>query len=417
MRDPEEVVQEEGYISKETIANNTVVASLRCHDKDKPPDPLHYEAHGGPVGAGMLFEQVPGSGNIIQTTRDLDCEDPRNRAVGSTYEMTLSVFDDAKPSHTVTATIIVEVTPVNDFQPAFDKKNYTFAVPETAGENHNVGKVTATDKDYPSNCLTYRIVRGDVNPAEIFWLDPVSGMIKLIRQPDYESIPQYKLTIEAVDCDPVNPKSASTMVIVNIKEENDEAPDCTPYTYRATVLDNIPTGTNINSFRLSCQDRDSIDSAMRFEIVSGNRANHFGLDPTRGSNSPKLIVKNPFALEGEMDFQPQYHLVVHITDDNLYNNTVSKPRTGTVLIDISVIRTNTPPPTTTPFDKKKGLTIVYTSVNTYSSADWYIPFIFTLVAILSIGLITCWCYLLWRYVRCKNLCLKWKAQDPRTIKG
>ncbi|XP_048346431.1 cadherin-related family member 3-like [Sphaerodactylus townsendi] len=240
-------------------------------------------------------------------------------------------------------------------------------------------------------------------------------MIKLIRQPDYESIRQYQLTIEAIDCDPDNPKSASTMVIIDIKEENDEAPECTPYTYRATVLDNIPPGTNINSFSLSCKDRDSNGSAMRFEIVSGNRGNHFGLDPTRGSSSPKLIVKNPFDFEGEMDFQPQYHLVVHIIDDNLYNKTVSNPRTGTVLIDISVIQTNTQPPTTTPFDKKKGLTIVYTSVNTYSSTDWYIPFIFTLMAIMSIGLTTCWCYLLWRYARCKNPCLKRQVPDPRTI--
>lgn len=46
-----------------------------------------------------------------------------------------------------------------------------------------------------------------------------------------------------------------------------------------------------------------------------------------------------------MEFQPWYHLVVCIIYDNLYGATVSKPRSGTVLIDISVIRTNMAPPT------------------------------------------------------------------------
>lgn len=53
-----------------------------------------------------------------------------------------------------------------------------------------------------------------------------------------------------------------------MKEENDEAPDFRLSTYRATLLDRIPIGKNINSFRLSCQDKDSIDSAMQFQMAS-----------------------------------------------------------------------------------------------------------------------------------------------------
>nr|XP_034960884.1 cadherin-related family member 3-like [Zootoca vivipara] len=339
------------YTSREVIAINTVVANVRCHDSDNPPDELHYEPSSGPVGAGKLFEQVPGAKNAIRITQYLDYEDPRNLAVGSTHEMTLSVFDDANPSHTVTATIIVEVLPVNEFGPAFSKADYAFVVPETAGAHHKVGQVTATDEDYPSNCVTYRIGHGGMfYPVEIFWLDPVSGVIELMTEPDYESVQQYKLNIEAVDCDLFHPRTASTLVTIDIREENDEAPLCTPLTYRATVLDSTSPGTNINSFRLTCHDRDSADTSMRFEIVSGNGGNHFGFDPIRGSSSPRLIVKSPFDFEDRMDMQTQYHLVVHIVDDNLYNNSVPKAMTGTVLIDVSVVRTRTPPPTTPYFD-------------------------------------------------------------------
>ncbi|XP_077779632.1 cadherin-related family member 3-like [Podarcis muralis] len=405
------------YTSREVIAINTVVANVRCHDTDNPPDELHYEPNSGPVGAGKLFEQVPGAKNAIRVTQYLDYEDPRNLAVGSTHEMTLSVFDDANPSHTVTATIIVEVLPVNEFGPAFSKADYAFVVPETAGAHHKVGQVTATDEDYPSDCVTYRIGRGDIfYPVEIFWLDPVSGVIELITEPDYESVQQYKLIIEAVDCDLFHPRTASTLVTIDIREENDEAPLCTPLTYRATVLDSTSPGTNINSFRLTCHDRDSADTSMRFEIVSGNGGNHFGFDPIRGSSSPRLIVKSPFDFEDRMDMQTQYHLVVHIIDDNLYNNSVSKAMTGTVLIDVSVVRTRTPPPTTPYFDPKKGLTIVYTSVNTFHSDNWYVPFIFTLAAIMAVGLLAWSCFLIWRYGGCKEACLKQRTKAPREIK-
>ncbi|KAF7249940.1 Cadherin-related family member 3, partial [Varanus komodoensis] len=404
------------YTSEEVLPNNTVVAEIRCHDRDKPPDRLHYEPNSGPVGAGKLFEQVPSSRNAVRVTQDLDYEDPRNLAVSSTHQMTISVFDDVNPSHTVTATIIVEIKPVNEFSPVFSKDNYVFAVSETAGAHHKVGKVTATDKDYPPNCVTYRIVSGSLHPPEIFWVHPETGTIELTTQPDYESAQQHKLIIEAVDCDLAHPRSAAVLVTINIDEENDEAPECRPSTYRATVLDSALPGTNINSFQLNCHDRDSLDTAMRFEIVSGNSDNHFGFDPSRGSSSSKLIVKTPFDFDGIMEFQPLYHLVVHIIDDNVYNTIVSKPRTGTVLIDIVVLRTRTPP-TTIQSEEKKGLTIVYTSVNTFHSSSWYISFAFMLMAIMSLGLVAWWCYLIWRYGRCKETCLKQQAKSPGEVQA
>ncbi|KAJ6668232.1 hypothetical protein lerEdw1_015609 [Lerista edwardsae] len=198
-----------------------------------------------------------------------------------------------------------------------------------------------------------------------------------------------------------DPEEAPLKVTVDIEEENDEAPECKPSTYKTTILDSVVPGTNVNSFVLNCHDRDSVPTAMRFQIVSGNENTHFGFDPSRGSSSPKLIVKTPFDFEGGVDVQHQYHLVVHIIDDNVHDATVSKPRTGTVLIDISV--------------QKKGLTVVYKSVNTFSSDDWYIPFIFALMAIMSVGLVTCWCYLIWRCAHCDKTCFKKQAKTSKAI--
>ncbi|XP_074054928.1 cadherin-related family member 3-like [Macrotis lagotis] len=367
---------------------------------------LRYTPNSGPLGEGELFEQVSDFHNVIRVNKDLDYEKPETSAVGHVYEMMVSVFDDASPSHTVTVTIIVEVVPSNEFSPVFRPSSYSFTVPETSGASYEVGRVTAFDEDSPLNCLKYKIIRGDTQIIRKFWIHPLTGMIELTTQPDYESVKQYNLTIEAVDCDQAHPRTAVTMVTIDIKDENDEAPVCKPSKYKAVIFDNVAAGTNVNSFKLSCHDRDSRNTEMRFEIVSGNENQHFGFDPTRGSSAPKLIVKNPFNFESGTDSHQHYHLVVHITDDNLQHGQVVYPQTGTVMIDVSVIQQNTPAPPVTNFEQKKGVTIIYTSINTYSSNDWYIPFIFTLMATFLAGLLAWTCYLLVKYTSITAMCKK-----------
>uniref|UniRef100_A0A8C2UHE7 Cadherin-related family member 3 n=1 Tax=Chinchilla lanigera TaxID=34839 RepID=A0A8C2UHE7_CHILA len=358
------------YTGREAIAVDTVVAKLLCHDLDEPPDTIHYVPSLGPVGSGQIFEQVPGTDHVIQVTKELDYEDPEVVAEDHTYEMRIAVFDDMQPSHTVTVTIIVELAPANDFSPVFEAAHYSFSVPETSQALYKVGRVTATDEDHPPNCLTYKIASGDIQAVQRFWIHPRSGVLELTTQPDYESVRQYNLTVEAVDCDRAHPRTAVTTVTVDIEDENDEAPVCLPYRYKGVISDNVVAGTNVNGFQLSCHDRDSQDFEMRFEIASGNENHHFGFDPTRGSNTPNLIVKNPFNFESGAERQRQYHLVVHIVDDNLKYGKSTKPRTGTAVIDIYVIRATTPSPPTSS-EQRKGLTIVYTAVNTFKSSDWY----------------------------------------------
>ncbi|XP_068940665.1 cadherin-related family member 3-like, partial [Petaurus breviceps papuanus] len=394
------------YRGIEVIANKTIVAKLVCHDLDKSPDVLQYVPNNGPLGEGELFEQVPDFDNVIWVTRDLDYEKPEVSAMGHTYEMMVSVFDDTRPSHTVTVTIIVEIVPINEFSPVFRPARYSFSVPETSGASYEVGRVTAFDGDNPLNCVRYKIIRGDAQIIRRFWIHPLTGMIELTTQPDYESVNQYNLTIEAVDCDQAQPRTAVTTVTIDIKDENDEAPVCKPSKYKAVIFDNVAAGTNVNSFKLSCHDRDSHNTEMRFEIVSGNDNQHFGFDPTRGSNTPKLIVKNPFNFKFGVDFHQHYHLVVHIIDDNLQHGQVVYPQTGTVMIDISVTQENTPAPPVTNFEQKKGVTVVYTSINTYNPNDWYIPFIFTLMAIFLVGLLAWTCYLLVKYTSITARCQK-----------
>ena len=64
-------------------------------------------------------------------------------------------------------------------------------------------------------------------------------------------------------------------VTVDILDDNDEAPVCTPSLYKAGICDNVVAGTNVNGFQLHCHDRDSQDFEMRFEMVSGGYFYYF----------------------------------------------------------------------------------------------------------------------------------------------
>ncbi|KAG8557012.1 hypothetical protein GDO81_018289 [Engystomops pustulosus] len=389
------------FVEPEPILKDTTVATLNCHDPDIPPDPLVYRPLSGPLGVDKVFMQTANNSPVIQVNNNLVYDtDPV-----TTYEMMISVSDSPDAPHTVTATIIVSVTPVNNFDPEFDSLVYNFTVQETSGAGTEVGKVSATDKDLPS-CVTYKIREGNNDIVNRFWINPTSGVIELVSQLDFEIKDSHKLVIEASDCDPDNPRIALVTVNINIIEENDEAPECRPSRYTAIIYDNITAGININNFRLSCKDRDSENTDMRFEIVSGNINNHFAFDPTHGSHNPKLIVKSPFDFDNGGDKQQSYNLVVHIIDDNVKNVRVQQPRTGTTMIMIRVVRTNTPAPPTTDYYKRKGLTIVDKSVNTYDPSAWYVPFLLTLMALILIALMAWAAHLIWKYGNIKALCQK-----------
>lgn len=59
-------------------------------------------------------------------------------------------------------------------------------------------------------------------------------------------------------------------VTVNVLEVNDEEPVCSPNFFSLQIPVNLAVGTNINGFRIECQDRDSDPRSFRYFINEGN---------------------------------------------------------------------------------------------------------------------------------------------------
>ncbi|RXM96229.1 Cadherin-related family member 3 [Acipenser ruthenus] len=320
---------------EETAIINTRIITITCTDIDvDPPNNQFKFTNLSCNGCNQIFDLNPAfSGNIV-LTGSLDLEQPNNPLE---YTLTVVAEDITAPFYKDTAYVYVIVLPVNENPPVFNPTTYNFSVSELNGQWTLVGVVTATDKDIPFTGISYSIVAGGstLGYSNIFWIDPNTGSIQLMTEPDYETTSKYVLTIEAVDNDPKDPKTANSVVTVNILEANNEKPMCTPNDYTLTIPTDLSPGTNIQKFQLTCTDRDSPPTAFRYTINSGNINNHFAFSPPEGSNITRLILAEPFHYSDGLDKQWNYKLLVFITDDNLLSKGIVE--TGTVTINVNVV--------------------------------------------------------------------------------
>ncbi|KAK1168996.1 cadherin-related family member 3-like [Acipenser oxyrinchus oxyrinchus] len=383
---------------EETAIINTRITTITCTDIDvDPPNNQFKFTNLSCNGCNRMFDLNPAfSGNIV-LTGSLDLEQPNNPLE---YTLTVVAEDITAPFYKDTAYVYVIVLPVNENPPVFNPATYNFSLSELNGQGTLVGVVTASDKDIPFTGITYSIVAGGstLGYSNIFWIDPNTGAIQLMTEPDYETTSKYVLNIEAVDNDPKDPKTANAVMTVNILEANNEKPMCKPNDYTLTIPTDLSPGTNIQRFQLTCTDRDSPPTAFRYTINSGNINNHFDFSPPEGSNITRLILAEPFHYSDGLDKQWNYKLIVFITDDNLLSKGIVE--TGTVTINVKVVNTGlTTVSTTTP----PSITYIHIAKNVYATMSWYVPFIITLGAMLLLGFLVYLLYHLAKYLSTKDL--------------
>ncbi|XP_045648144.1 cadherin-related family member 3 [Ursus americanus] len=372
----------------ERAAKGTLLLDLNkfCFDDDSeaPNNRFNFTTPSG-VGSSGRFSQDPaGSGKIV-LIGDLDYENSSNLAAGNKYTVIIQVQDVALPYYKNNIYIYIFTKPENEFPLTFDRPSYVFEVSELRPAQTRVGLVHAADQDHPRKRVVYSISTGGASPQypNIFWINPQTGELQLVTRADYETTPIYILRIQATNGE----DSSSVTVTVNILEENDEKPICTPNSYFLAIPVDLKVGTNIQNFKLTCTDLDSSPRSFRYSMGPGNINSHFTFSPNAGSNITSLLLATRFDYAGGLDKIWDYKLLVYITDDNLLSGrkkAQAHVETGTVTLSIRVIPHPTTIVTTTPRPR-----VIYQVLrkNIYSPSAWYVPFVITLGSILLLGLL------------------------------
>ncbi|KAM4783720.1 cadherin-related family member 3-like [Cyanocitta cristata] len=370
--------------ANENTAPGTLLVDLRnyCKDIDVDPSNNQFSFTGlSGFGSNNFALESTVSGRLVMTGT-IDLESPANPGV-EVYTLTVRVQDIAHPNYSNIIYIYIRIKPVNEFFPVFSNLSYVFSVSEITKAGSSIGRVHAIDKDWPANVITYSIVAGagTRDYTNIFWISPTKGDVRILAGLDYETTQKHIFTVQASDQE----KSTTASVTVNVLEVNDEEPVCSPNFFSLQIPVSLAVGTNINGFRIECQDRDSDPRSFRYFINEGNKNSHFIFSPSAGSNTSRLILASRFDYESGLDTNWIYSLRVHITDDNLVSardKTTHSIKTGTVTLSIRVIPNPTTVTTTTP-----GFTVVTKRENLYSPSAWYVPFVITLGSLLLLGLL------------------------------
>ncbi|XP_027627917.1 cadherin-related family member 3 [Tupaia chinensis] len=402
----------------ERAAKRTLLLDLNkfCFDDDSeaPNNKFNFTTPSGVGSSGRFLQDPAGSGRIV-LIGDLDYENSNNLAAGNKYTVIIQVQDVAPPYYKNNIYIYIITSPENEFSLIFDYPAYVFSVSETRPARTRVGRVQATDKDFPQSSITYSISSGGASfqYPNIFWINPKTGELQLITKADYETTPIYVLEIQATNGE----DTSSVTVTVNVLDENDEKPICAPNSHFLAIPVDLKVGTNIQNFQLTCTDLDSNPRSFRYSMGPGNINNHFTFSPSAGSNITRLLLASPFDYAGGLDKLWDYKLLVYITDDNLLSGRKKAEalvETGTVTLNIKVIPHPTTIITTTP---RPRITYQILRKNVYSPSAWYVPFVITLGSLLLLGLLVSLVIVLAKAIHRHCSCKTGKDKKPQAKKG
>ena len=266
----------------ETIALGSDILILEASDSDSGTNSeLVFSITNLNIPYSFTINQTSGA---ISTNSTFDVGD-----TATSYVISAMVADRGNPQpRSDVTTIFVEVTPSNDFGPEFSQPDgFSTEIPDTLPIGGSVLQISATDPDgtVPLS-LSYSIQAGD--PRGIFEIDPLTGLISLASDIDFQEQSFYELAVEAVD---FGTSSRSSVVTANISiiDINNNDPEFDQARYEVAVFENTTIGTLILQVFASDPDATSLTYLLTVNAYqNGNQL--FVLDNSTGELSTAASI-------------------------------------------------------------------------------------------------------------------------------
>uniref|UniRef100_A0A663EWJ7 Cadherin domain-containing protein n=1 Tax=Aquila chrysaetos chrysaetos TaxID=223781 RepID=A0A663EWJ7_AQUCH len=191
------------------------------------------------------------------------------------YVVWIEARDTGFPPFSSYKKLEVTVIDVNDNAPEFEQDPFIAEIVENLSPR-KILTVAAVDRDSGLNGqLNYEIIEG--NTENSFSINQATGEIRSVRPLDREKLSQYTLTIKASDKG--TPLQSTTVkVIINILDENDNAPRFSQI-FSASVPENAPLGFTVT--RVTTSDEDiGVNAVSRYTIRDTSLP--FTINPSTG---------------------------------------------------------------------------------------------------------------------------------------
>uniref|UniRef100_A0A6I8PZQ9 Cadherin domain-containing protein n=1 Tax=Xenopus tropicalis TaxID=8364 RepID=A0A6I8PZQ9_XENTR len=265
----------------------------------------------------------------LSKTPELVLEKPLDRETQSIHELILTASDGGNPLRTGTALIRIIVTDSNDNFPVFTQEVYTVSVSENAPINSSVIILTATDKDEGTNAqITYSISKTSENNfyTSVFNINPVMGEITIKGSLNFEATEHYEMSVQAEDGGGL---VAQSKVLIEIMDENDNAPEISISSLSTPIPEDSAPGTLIALIEVHDQDSGE-NGQVDCQII--------GPSPFQllSSSSRYYKIVTTSALDREL--VPWYNITILATDRGSPHLSNSK----LIKLDISDVNDNAP---------------------------------------------------------------------------
>uniref|UniRef100_A0A673FEM6 Cadherin domain-containing protein n=1 Tax=Sinocyclocheilus rhinocerous TaxID=307959 RepID=A0A673FEM6_9TELE len=257
---------------------------------------------------------------------ELVLQKPLDREKQSVIPLVLTAVDGGKPAKTGTLSVIVNVLDINDNWPVFSKPLYKIKVRENVSVGTKIISLTATDLDEGTNSdIIYSIAEhGNIKKQNLFTVVPETGDIVVKGQIDHDINAAIELRVQARDKGSP-PKSTQCKILIEVMDENDNAPEIIVTPLVESVKEDTKSGTAVALVTVS--DKDGGKNGIVHCAVKGLFP--FKLD-TSYNNHYSLVVNGPLdresvslynititaADEGTPPLSSSTVITVHISDVN-----------------------------------------------------------------------------------------------------
>uniref|UniRef100_A0A8D0H047 FAT atypical cadherin 4 n=1 Tax=Sphenodon punctatus TaxID=8508 RepID=A0A8D0H047_SPHPU len=247
---PQVRAQQQTFMFPENHAIGTLLTTVS--GSSSRGGPLSYYIASGNLGNTFQIDQLTGQVSISQ---------PFDYEAIQKYVVWIEARDTGFPPFSSYEKLEVTVVDVNDNAPMFKQDPFIAEILENLSPR-KILTVSAVDKDSgPNGQLYYEIVNGNIENS--FSINRATGEIRSVRLLDRENVAQYTLTIKASDKgSPL--QSTTVQVIINILDENDNAPRFSQI-FSAPVAENVPLGYTVT--RVTTSDEDiGVNAVSRYSI-------------------------------------------------------------------------------------------------------------------------------------------------------